>query len=122
MKSFKYHEESFLLKNIAKFCVKKDFWTKFFPKKQIVGNGDLCEWKETDCRQWQSVGITRQYCNTQLYLVRIIKCSSRSRKIFQSLVQVNRDVNRYFRNWTLIVDLEGLSMRHLWRPGKELFF
>lgn len=23
----------------------------------------------------------------------------------------------YFRSWTCLVDLEGLNMRHLWRPG-----
>lgn len=23
----------------------------------------------------------------------------------------------HFRSWTCLVDLEGLNMRHLWRPG-----
>lgn len=33
------------------------------------------------------------------------------------IMQSSRKMGRAVRGWCLLVDLEGLNMRHLWRPG-----
>lgn len=53
--------------------------------------------------------------------INISSCASQALHICEEGIQkINESAERLDKpvlNWSLLVDLEGLSMRHLWRPG-----
>ncbi|NXL66673.1 S14L5 protein, partial [Chordeiles acutipennis] len=44
-------------------------------------------------------------------------CGSSTEQPVSNKILTGLSLHVYFRSWTCLVDLEGLNMRHLWRPG-----